>query len=118
MAQRVRQRAVSAGALSEHSAPPGAATTVAPLDSRQHLMEQIVLPSTGARRVDVLIATKPSEAIGKRDDDRRHALLTNQPVESLRQVLAKADPVCMGQAAARESDEVDEQRQPFSVMPG
>src|SRR2546423_13201642 len=106
MAQRVRQRAVSAGALSEHSAPPGAATTVALLDSRQHLMQQIVLPSTRRRRVDVLVATKPSEAIGKRDDDRRHPLLTNQPVEPLRQIFPEADPVCMRYAAAVKPDQV------------
>jgi hypothetical protein len=65
-----------------------------------------------------LVAAEPRKAIGKGDDDRRHAPLANQPVEALRQVLAEADPIRMGQAAAREADEVHKQRQPCSVMPG
>jgi hypothetical protein len=65
-----------------------------------------------------LVAAKPGEAVGKRDDDWRHALLTHQPVEPLWQVLAEPDPVCMGQAAASKSDKVHKQRQSFSVMSG
>src|SRR5215467_879481 len=32
-----------------------------------------------------------ADAIGKRDDDRRHALLADQPIKPFRQVLTKAD---------------------------
>jgi hypothetical protein len=59
----------------------------------------------------------PGEAIGKGDDDRWHALFADQPVKPLRQVLAKADPIRMGQAAAREPDKIDKQRQSLPDMP-
>src|SRR5271169_847432 len=96
VAQRVRDRAIPAGTLAEHTAPPGTATSETLLDGRQHFMKEKLLPSTYRRRVDVLIAAEPGEAIGKGDDDRRHALLADQPVEPLRQVLAEADPIRMG----------------------
>ena len=92
----MRERAIPAGALSEHAAPPGTATIEALLDSRQHFLQQEILPSTHRSRVSVLVATEPSEAIGKRDDDWRHALFADQPVEPFRQVLAEADPIRMG----------------------
>jgi hypothetical protein len=66
----VRNRAIPAGALAEHTAPPGTAASEALLDRRQHFMHQEVLPSTQGSRVDVLIAAEPGEAIGKSDDDR------------------------------------------------
>src|SRR6266446_5993974 len=102
------ERAISAGALAEHTAPSCTATSEALLDCRQHLMQQKVLPSTHRSRVDVLVAAEPGEAIGKGDDDRCHALFPDQPIEPFRQVLAEADPICVGQAAAREADKIHE----------
>src|SRR5271157_5180392 len=96
VAQRVRDRAIPAGALAEYAAASGAATSEALLDRRQHFMQQEVLPSTHGSRVDVLVAAEPGEAIGKGDDDRRHALFADQPVEPFRQVLAEAGPIRMG----------------------
>jgi hypothetical protein len=43
-----------------------------------------------------LVAAEPSEAIGKGDDDRWHALFADQPVEALRQVLVEAGPIRLG----------------------
>jgi hypothetical protein len=65
-----------------------------------------------------LVAAEPGEAIGEGHDDRRHALFPDQPVEPFRQVLAEADPVRMGEAAAGETDKVHQQRQALSAMPG
>jgi hypothetical protein len=96
VAQRVRHRAVPAGALAEHAAAPGTATSEALFDCRQHFMEQEVLPGTHRRRIDVLVAAEPGEAIWKGDDDRWHALFPDQPVEPFRQVLAEADPIGIG----------------------
>jgi hypothetical protein len=59
-------------------------------------MEQKVFPGTHRRRVDVLVAAKPGEAIREGDHDRGHALFADQPVEPFRQVLAEADPIRMG----------------------
>src|SRR5437762_2644620 len=84
MAQRVRNRAIAAGAFTKHAATPGTAATVALLDSRQHLMQEKILPGAHRCRVDVLVATEPCEAIRKGHDDRRHAFFANQPVEPLR----------------------------------
>jgi hypothetical protein len=117
MAQRMRDCTISARALAEHAAAPGTSTSEAPLDCWEHFMEQEVLPSAHRSRVDVLVAAEPGEAIGKRDDDRRHVLFADQPVEPFRQVLAEADPIRMKQAAAREADKIDEQGQSLSVMP-
>ena len=89
MAQRVRDRAVPAGTLAEHAAAPGAAAAETPLDCRQHFVQQEILPGADGGRVDVLVAAEPGEAIGKGDDDRRHALFADQPVEPFRQVLLK-----------------------------
>jgi hypothetical protein len=118
MAQRVGDRAIPARAFAEHAAPPGTATSEALLDRRQHFMEQEVLPSAHRSRVDVLVAAEPGEAIGKGDDDRRHALFPDQPVEPFRQVLAEAGPIRMGKAAAREADKIHKQGQSCSVVPG
>ena len=46
VAQRVRDRAIPAGALAEHAAATGTAAFEAVLDRRQHLMQQEILPST------------------------------------------------------------------------
>ena len=116
MAQRVGQRAIPAGALAEHAAAPGTATSKALLDCRQHFIEQKVLPNTHRSRIDVLVAAEPGEAIGKGDDDRRHALFADQPVEPFRQVLAEADPIRVRQAAAGEADKIHQQRQSLSIM--
>ncbi len=116
--QRVGNRAVSAGAFAEHAATPAAAAAEALLDRRQHLVQQEVLPRTGRSRVDVLVAAEPGKAVGKSHDDRRHALFADQPVEPFRQVLAEADPIRMGQAAAGEPDQIDQQRQVPPVVPG
>jgi hypothetical protein len=62
----------------------------------EHLVQGKVFPSAGGSRVDVLIAAKPGEAIGKGDDDRRYALFTDQPVEPFWQVLVEAGPVRLG----------------------
>src|SRR5438067_6252312 len=43
VAQRVRNRAIAAGALAEYAAAAGAATPVSPLDLWQHLMQEKVL---------------------------------------------------------------------------
>ena len=63
-------------------------------------------------------AAEAGETIGKGDDHRGHALFPDQPVEPLRQVLAEACPVRVREAASGEADEIDEQWQSFSVMPG
>ena len=104
VAQRVRERAVPAGALAEHAAAPGTATPEALLDSWQHFLQQEVLPGAHRSRVDVLVAAQPGEAIGKGDDHWRHVLFADQPVEPFRQIFSEADPIRMGQAAAREAD--------------
>ena len=77
VAQRVRHRAIPAGALAEHAAAPGTATSEALFDCWQHLMQQEILPRTHRGRVDVLVAAEPGEAIGKGDDERRHALFAD-----------------------------------------
>jgi len=59
-------------------------------------MQQEVLPGTHRRRIDVLVAAEPGEAIWKGDDNGGHALFADQPVEAFRQVLAEADPIRMG----------------------
>src|SRR5215831_19430229 len=118
VAQRVRDGAVPARALAEHATTPGTATPEALLDSRQHLVQQEVLPSARGSRVDVLVAAEPGEAIREGDDNRWHVLFPDQPVEPFRQVLAEANPIGMGQAASGEADEVDEQRQSLCVTPG
>jgi hypothetical protein len=81
-------------------------------------MQQKIFPSAHRSRVDVLVTAEPRKAIGKGDDDRRHALFTDQPVEPFRQVLAKTSPVGMRQVAASEADKIDQQWQSLSVMPG
>ncbi len=48
VAQRVGDRAIPAGALTEHAAAPGTATSEALLDRRQHFVQQEILP--GAHR--------------------------------------------------------------------
>ena len=65
-----------------------------------------------------MIAAEPGEAIGKGDNDGRHMLFPDQPVEPFRQILAKAGPVRMRQAAAGEADKVDQQGQSLTVMTG
>jgi hypothetical protein len=62
-------------------------------DRRQHLLQQKVLPRASRRRVDVLVAPEPREAVREGNHDRRHFLFADQPVEPLRQVLAEADPI-------------------------
>ena len=81
-------------------------------------MPQEVLPSARGRRVDILIAAEPGEAIGKGDGDRWHALFPDQPVKPFRQVLAEADPIRVGQAATREADKIREQGQSLSFIRG
>ena len=58
------------------------------------------------------------EVIWKGDDEGWHALLPDQPVETFRQVLAEADPIRVGKAAAGEADKVHKQGQSVPVMPG
>src|SRR5438067_4835133 len=65
VAQRVRNRAIAAGALAEHPATAGSAAPVLLLDPWQHLMQEKVLPGAHRRRVDVLIAAQAREAIRK-----------------------------------------------------
>src|SRR6185437_16569345 len=91
VAQRVRNRAISAGALAEHAATAGAAAPVSLLNRWQHLMQEKVLPGAHRRRVDVLIAAEARKAIRKGHNDGRHLFLADQAVEPLRQVLAEAD---------------------------
>jgi hypothetical protein len=43
-----------------------------------------------------LVAAELGEAIGKGDDDRRHSVFADQPVEALRQVLVEAGPIRVG----------------------
>jgi hypothetical protein len=92
----VRDRAVPAGAFAEHATPPAPAALEAPFYCRQHFMQQEILPCPHRRRIDVLVAAEPGEAIGERDDDRRHALFSDQPVEPFRQVFAEAGPIRVG----------------------
>src|SRR5262252_4605346 len=65
VAQRVSDRAISAGAFAKYAAPPAAATFEALFDCRQHFMQQKFLPGAHRSRVDVLVAAEPGEAIGK-----------------------------------------------------
>jgi hypothetical protein len=81
--------------FAEHAAAPSTATSAALLDCRQHFMQQEIFPDAHRSRVDVLVAAEPGEAIGEGDNGRRHALLADQPVEPLRQILAEACPVRM-----------------------
>src|ERR1700680_4546988 len=94
-AQRVRDRALPAGALAKHAAAPRAATCEALLDRRQHFMQQEILPAAHGSRVYVLVAAEPGEAIGEGDDDRRHPLFADQAVQPFREVLAGAGPTWM-----------------------
>jgi hypothetical protein len=57
------------------------------------------------------------QQIREGNDDRRHALFADQPVEPFRQVLAEAGPIRVGQAAAGEADKVDERRQSLFAVP-
>src|SRR5438552_18325373 len=95
VAQRMRERAVPAGALAEHAAAPRTATPEALLDSRQHFLQQEVLPSTHRSGVDILVAAEPGETIGKGNNHWGHALFADQPVEPFRQVLAETGPIRM-----------------------
>ena len=116
--QCVHDGAIATGTFAEHATPPVAAAAEALLDRRQHFVQQEVFPCTDRSRVDVLVAAEPGEAIGEGNDDRRQAPLSDQPIEPLRQVLAKADPVGMGQATAGKASQVDEQRQASPIVPG
>jgi hypothetical protein len=98
--------------------PTGATTLEALLDRWQHFKQQEILPGTHGSGVDVLVATKAGEAIRKGDHDGRHAPFPDQPVEPLRQVLAEAYPIRVGEAATREANKIHEERQALSVMPG
>jgi hypothetical protein len=62
--------------LPNNAAAPGTATPEALLDSRQHFVQQKVLPSTHRSRIDVLVPAEPGEAIGKGDDNGGHALFS------------------------------------------
>jgi hypothetical protein len=66
---------------------------------------------------ELMFAAEPGEAIGKGDGYRWHALFPDQPIEPFRQVLAEADPIRVGEAAAREADKIHEQGQSLSVLP-
>src|SRR2546421_251152 len=104
VAQRVRERAVPAGALAEHAAAPGTPTPEALLDSWQHFLQQEVLPGTHRSRVVFLVPAQPRKQIGKGDAHGWHVLFADQAVEPFRQIFSEADPIRMGQAAAREAD--------------
>ncbi len=117
MSQCVRNGTIPAGALAEHASAPVAAAFEALLDRRQHFVQQEVFPRAHRSRVDILIAAKPGEAIGKGHDNRRHAIFADQPIEPLRQVLPEPNPVGLSQPAAGKADQVHEQRQSSSVMP-
>src|SRR5215469_1569327 len=93
VAQSVRDCAVSAGTLAKYTAAPGAAAAISLLDRRQHLVQQKVLPRASRRRVDVLVAPEPREAVREGAHDRGHFLFADQPVEPLRQVLTEASPI-------------------------
>ena len=58
---------------------------------------------------------RPGETVGK-GGDGRHTLFADQPVEPLREVLAEASPIRMGQSAAREADKIHKQGQSLSVV--
>src|SRR3954454_15922569 len=118
MTQRVRNRTVPAGTLTEHAAAAAATASEAPFDLWHHVLQQEIFQRAGGSRVDVLVAAETGETMGKSDDNRRHRAFADQPIEPLRQVLAKAHPVRVRQTAARETDEIDQQRQSSPVMPG
>src|SRR4051794_9885124 len=90
MTQRVRNRTVPAGTLTEHAAAAAATASEAPLDLRHHALQQETPPRAGGSRVDVLVAAETGETIGKSDANQRHRAFADQPIEPLRQVLAKA----------------------------
>ena len=81
VAQRVRDRAIAAGALAEYATTAGAAAPVLSLDRWQHLMQEKVLPRTHRRRVDVLIAAEARKTIRKSHNNWRHLFLADQAVE-------------------------------------
>ena len=81
-------------------------------------LQQVVFPGTHRSRVDILVAAEAGEAVGKGNDNRRHAVFADQPVEPLRQVLLETDPVRVRQAAAGKANQVDEQRQSAPVLTG
>jgi hypothetical protein len=95
VAQCVRDCAIPAGALAEHAATSRTTAAIALFDRRQHLLQQKVFPRAGYRRVDVLVAPEPREAVGEGDHDRRNFLFVYQPIEPLGQVLTEADPIRM-----------------------
>src|SRR3954453_9301577 len=96
VAQRVCDRAIPTGTLTENAAVSGPAAAEALLNCRQHLLQQEVLPSADRRGVDVLIAAEPGEAIRKGDDRRWHVLFADKPVEALRQIFTESGPIRMG----------------------
>src|ERR1019366_928270 len=118
MAQSMRDRPIPAGALAIHAATSRAAATEALLDGGQHFLDQEIFPGARGSGVDILVAANSGETVWEGNDNRRHALLTDQSIEALRHVLAEGRPIGLGQAAARYADQVDKQRQPATVVIG
>src|SRR4051812_44191576 len=108
MAERMHDRAIPAGTLAIYPPSSWAAATETLLDRGQHFPGQKILPGAGGSGVDILIAANPGEAIRKRKDGRRHALLADQAVQAFRHVLAKPLPIGLRQAAAGDADEIDQ----------
>jgi hypothetical protein len=63
-----------------------------------------------------LIAADASKAVGKGNHDRRHEMLADKAIKTLRHILLESGPVGVGQATAGYADQVDKQRQPVTVM--
>jgi hypothetical protein len=63
-----------------------------------------------------LIAADASKAVGKGNHDRRHEMLADKAIKTLRHILLESGPVGVGQATAGCADQVDKQRQPVTVM--
>src|SRR5215471_12405115 len=98
--------AIPAGALPEHAAAPGT-----PHPKRCSIAGSISCskkssPGTHRSRIDVLVAAEPGEGIGEGHDHGRQALFADEAIEPLPDVLAEADPIRLGEAAAREAYEI------------
>jgi hypothetical protein len=108
--------AVAARALAEHAPEAVAAAAETLLDEGKHLADQEGLPGTHGGAVDILVATKPREAVGESHDNRRHGTRADETIEALRHILAVVLPIGVGGAAGRVADEVNEKGKAAAVM--
>src|SRR5215469_5919412 len=89
MEQRVSDRTVPAGTLSENAAPAVTATMETTLHERHRFFQQKVCPAACSRAVDVLIAAEPGKAVRERNDGGRHGARADQAIEPLGNIFGK-----------------------------